>query len=513
MRPTPASIATSTTDGAPVSRRRASRGRTWARGGRVAEYEAVIGLEVHAQLLTGSKLFCGCSTEYGAAPNTHVCPVCLGLPGSLPVLNAHALALAVRAALAVDCDVQRESVFARKNYFYPDLPKGYQISQYEQPFCKSGHLDIEVDGEKKRVGITRIHMEEDAGKNVHGVGGDSVVNLNRAGVPLIEIVSEPDLRTSAEAAQYMRALREVLMSLGVNDGNLEEGSFRCDANVSIRPRGSDRFGTRTELKNLNSFRFVQKAIDTEIARHAAVVDAGGTIEQETRSYDPAKGTTATLRSKEDAHDYRYFPEPDLPPLVIDPEFVERQRRFVGELPAHRRRRYVAELGLTEQDAATLTSHPEFARFFEATLDALGGGEHLAKKAANWVQTEVLRGAKAHGLSADFPVTAAQLAELVKLVEAGDISGKQAKEVYAAVEGTTESPAAVVEARGMKVVSDEGALAPMCRSVLDANPKQVEQYRSGKTGVLGFFVGQVMKQSKGSANPKLVSEILKKLLES
>jgi aspartyl-tRNA(Asn)/glutamyl-tRNA(Gln) amidotransferase subunit B len=472
----------------------------------MTDYEPVIGLEVHAQLLTRTKLFCGCSTNFGAPPNTNVCPVCLGLPGSLPVLNADAVAMAVRAAVALGCSIEAKSIFARKNYFYPDLPKGYQISQYEEPFSRHGSLELELDGEKKRVGITRVHMEEDAGKNVHGVGGDSLVDLNRAGVPLVEIVGEPDLRSSAEAAAYLRALRDVLVFIGVNDGNLEEGSFRCDANVSIRPRGTQKFGTRCEIKNINSFRFVQRAIDAEIARQTAILDAGGRIQQETRSFDPDTGQTKTLRSKEDAHDYRYFPEPDLPPLALDAAFVGQQKSNLPELPAAMRRRFVEELKLPPAAALTLTGHPGYARFFTAACAGFGD----PVKVANWVVNEVLRGAKSHGLEATFSVTPGQVAELLTLVEAGDISGKQAKEVYAAIEGTERSPRAFVDERGMRVVSDEGALRAVCERVLAAHPDQVATIRAGKKGVLGFLVGQVMKETKGSANPKLVSSLLEKL---
>jgi aspartyl-tRNA(Asn)/glutamyl-tRNA(Gln) amidotransferase subunit B len=472
----------------------------------MTDYEPVIGLEVHAQLLTRTKLFCGCSTNFGAPPNSNVCPVCLGLPGSLPVLNGEAVAMAVRAALALGCTIEANSIFARKNYFYPDLPKGYQISQYEEPFSRHGSLELELDGVTKKVGITRVHMEEDAGKNVHGVGGDSLVDLNRAGVPLVEIVGEPDLRSSAEAAAYLRALRDVLVFIGVNDGNLEEGSFRCDANVSLRPRGTEKFGTRCEIKNINSFRFVQRAIDAEIARQTAILDAGGKITQETRSFDPDTSRTKTLRSKEDAHDYRYFPEPDLPPLALDAAFVGAQKSALPELPAAMRRRLVEELKLPPAAALTLTGHPGYARFFAETC--AGFGEPI--KVANWIVNEVLRGAKAHGLEATFSVTPAQVAELLALVEAGDISGKQAKEVYAAIEGSDRSPRAVVDERGMRVVSDAGAITAVCERVLAAHPEQVASIRAGKKGVLGFLVGQVMKETKGSANPKLVSSLLEKL---
>lgn len=473
----------------------------------MTEYEPVIGLEIHAQLLTQSKLFCGCSTRFGNEPNSNVCAVCLGLPGALPVLNGEALALAVRAALALRCTINERSTFARKQYFYPDLPKGYQISQYDEPFSSSGRLEIEVDGERREVGITRVHMEEDAGKSTHGVGGDSVVDLNRAGVPLAEIVGDPDLRSSAEASAYMKAVRDVLVFNGVNDGNLEEGSLRCDVNVSIRPKGSKELGTRVELKNINSFRFVQKAIESEVARQEAVLDGGGKIVQETRSFDPDTSKTATLRSKEEAHDYRYFPEPDLPPLVIDAASIDEQKRRCSKLPSELRREYEA-LGLGTQAAATLTQHPAYVRFFdEARADV-----DQPKRLANWILTEVLRDAKVHGIEAEIPVSPKQVAQLLRLVEAGDISGKQAKEVHAAMVGTDRLPDEIVEERGLRVVSDAGELEAVCRSVIDAHPEQAQVFRGGKKGVLGFFVGKVMKETGGSANPKMVSQLLSKLLE-
>lgn len=473
----------------------------------MTDYEPVIGLEVHAQLLTKSKLFCGCSTNFGAPPNTNVCPVCLGLPGSLPVLNEEAASMAVRAALALGCTIHARSIFARKNYFYPDLPKGYQISQYEEPFSTKGSLEIEVDGVSRRVGITRVHMEEDAGKNVHGVGGDSLVDLNRAGVPLIEIVGDPDLRSSAEAAAYLRALRDVLVFVGVNDGNLEEGSFRCDANVSIRPRGSQKLGTRCELKNINSFRFVQRAIDVEIARQTAILDAGGAITQETRSFDPDTGRTATLRSKEEAHDYRYFPEPDLPPISLSEAFVGAARQKLGELPQQARARFTSELGLPLATAQTLTQHPGYVRFFDATRSVFPE----PVKVANWIVNEVLRGAKVHGLQATFSVTPAQVGELLAAVEAGEISGKQAKEVFSLIEGSDRSPRAVIEERGMRVVSDSSTLTAVVEAVIAKFPDQVASIRAGKKSVSGFLVGQIMKETKGSANPKLVNELLDKLI--
>jgi len=471
------------------------------------EYEPVIGLEVHSQLLTKSKLFCSCSTNFGGAPNTNVCPVCLGLPGSLPVLNREAVTMAVQAGLALNCTIHEKSIFARKNYFYPDLPKGYQISQFEEPIATKGYLDIELDGVVKRVGVTRAHMEEDAGKNLHGVGGDSLVDLNRAGTPLVEIVGEPDLRSSAEAAAYMRALRDILVFIGVNDGNLEEGSFRCDANVSIRPKGTEKFGTRCELKNINSFKFVQRAIDAEIVRQTAILDAGGTVRQETRSFDPDTGQTQTLRSKEEAHDYRYFPEPDLPPLRVEAAFIEDARARLNELPQAVRKRWLAELGLTPATALTLTQHPEYVRFFEAVTKAF----KQPVKAANFVANDVLRGAKTHGLSATFTVTPAQVAELLMLVDSGEISGKQAKDVFAALEGTDRSPRAIVDERGLRVVSDSAALETLCQQLILKFPSQAASMRGGKKGLMGFFVGQAMKETGGSANPKLVNDLFEKLL--
>ena len=469
-------------------------------------WEAVIGLEVHAQLLTRTKAFCGCSTAYGAPPNTQVCPVCLGLPGALPVLNAEAVGMAVRTALALSCTIKPHSRFARKNYFYPDLPKGYQISQYDEPFSERGHLVIEGEGGERRIGITRVHMEEDAGKNVHGASV-SVVDLNRAGVPLVEIVGEPDLRSAAEAAEYLRVLRDVLVFIGVNDGNLEEGSFRCDANVSIRPAGAKELGTRVELKNINSFRFVERAIAHEINRQAALVEGGGRVVQETRGWKEGEGTSYSLRSKEEAQDYRYFPDPDLPPLVLDATFVDEVRASVPELPRDKRDRFVREMGLTPQAAGVLTGHPRVAAFFEEAATLHG----QPARVANFVQSEVLRDVTTHGLAATIPVTARQVASLLRLVDAGTISGKQAKEVYAKIVGSDRSPEDVVAELGMQQVSDASAIEDVCRRVVEQNPKQAEQLRAGKTALLGFFVGQVMKETKGSANPKLVNDVLRRLL--
>jgi len=462
----------------------------------------VIGLEVHAQLRTRTKAFCGCPTSFGASPNTHVCPVCLGLPGALPVLGAEAVALAVSAALALGCRVATTSIFARKNYFYPDLPKGYQITQFDRPLASGGALVIDVGQGARAIGITRVHMEEDAGKNLHGVGGQSLVDLNRAGTPLIEIVSEPELRSAAEARDYLERLHEILMFIGVNDGNLEEGSFRCDANVSVRRLG-EPLGVRVELKNINSFRFVEEAIDGEIERQVRSLERGEPVRRQTRGYNAERRETYLLREKEGEDEYRYFPEPDLPALVLDEAFLAERSASLPELPESLRRRLSHELGVRDDALRVLTSHPAIAAYFEA---AASGSPH-AIKIANLIQTEVLRGTRTHGLDAAFPVTPRQVAELVDLVESGAISGKQAKVVYAELVGREVSPRAVVEALGLSVLSDAGALRTLAAELVAANPKQAEQYRSGKTGVLGFFVGQLMKATGGSADPKLASELL------
>ncbi|MEZ4224889.1 MAG: Asp-tRNA(Asn)/Glu-tRNA(Gln) amidotransferase subunit GatB [Polyangiaceae bacterium] len=474
-----------------------------------ARYTPTIGLEIHAQLSTATKLFCGCSAEFGAKPNRNVCPVCLGLPGALPALNAAAVRLALRVGVALGCQIRERSVFARKNYFYADLPKGYQISQYAEPICEHGHVEVDLDGRSKRVNITRVHMEEDAGKSVHGVGDKSWVDLNRAGVPLVEIVSEPEIESAAEAAAYMKTVRDILVFCDVNDGNLEQGSLRCDANVSVREEGATELGTRTELKNLNSFRFLSRAIELEIARQVAIVSSGGRVVQETRSFDPEQNVTRTLRSKEDAHDYRYFPDPDLLPLAVDSQWIAEEAQRVGELPLARRQRYESELGLSGQAALVLTQHPKTVELFEAAR-ALGAD---AIKLANWITSEAMKNAQIHGRDAVFSVNAAQLAELVGLVQEGRISGKQAKEVFAAMEHGARMPSEIVKERGMERVSNEAELLPICQQLVAEHPKQVEQIRDGKKGMLGFFVGQVMKRTGGAADPRVVSELLTRLIES
>lgn len=471
-------------------------------------YQAVIGLEVHVQLKTNTKIFCGCSTQFGSAPNSQTCPVCLGMPGALPVLNKKVVEFAIKAGLATNCRIAPRSVFARKNYFYPDLPKGYQISQYELPICEHGHLDIDGEGWEKRIGITRIHMEEDAGKLVHsdipGLGSGSGVDLNRACTPLLEIVSEPDIRTADEAVAYLKKLHQIVVYLGICDGNMEEGSFRCDANVSVMPVGSTTFGTRTETKNVNSFRFVKQAIEHEIERQIEVIEDGGKIVQETRLFDPNTGETRSMRGKEDAHDYRYFPDPDLVPLVISNDWIEDTRLGLPELPEAKIARYQAELGLTAYDADVLSATRELAEYFEAVVVAGAS----AKTAANWIMGEVSRRLNDNGLAiAACPVIPALLADLLALIEKGTISGKIAKTVFDAMWQTGKTPAAIVEEQGLVQVSDTGEIERVIDEIMAANMGQVEEYRGGKEKVFGFFVGQVMRASKGKANPAVVNDLL------
>ncbi|GIV55193.1 MAG: aspartyl/glutamyl-tRNA(Asn/Gln) amidotransferase subunit B [Candidatus Kapaibacterium sp.] len=480
------------------------------------DYEAVIGLEVHAQLRTATKAFCRCSTQYGAAPNTNVCPVCLGHPGALPVLNRAVVEMTLRMGLATGCQIRPRSRFARKNYFYPDLPKGYQISQYDDPICYAGALEIELeDGSTKRIGITRIHMEEDAGKSIHDMDIETLVDLNRCGVPLIEIVSEPDIRSPREAVLYVQAIRQIVMYLGICDGNMEEGSLRCDANVSVRPRGASTFGTKTEVKNLNSFRNIEKALAYEIERHIAVLERGGTIEQETRMWDAAAQRTRPMRTKEFAHDYRYFPEPDLVPVVVSAEWIERVRSELPELPLARKRRLQQQYGLPAYDAGVLVAERPIADYFERTCQHLiEPSPERFKLVSNWIMTEVLRvlGERKIGIE-DFPIGAEHLAELVELQAAQTISSRIAKELFAELLVQPSSPKALVAERGMVQVSDTALIEQLVERALSENPDTIAKWRSGKTNVLGFLVGQVMKYSDGKANPALVRQLLLERLGS
>jgi aspartyl-tRNA(Asn)/glutamyl-tRNA(Gln) amidotransferase subunit B len=468
-------------------------------------YEAVIGLEVHTHLMTKSKLFCGCSTTFGAEPNQNVCPVCMGMPGVLPVLNEYAVELAVRVGLAAHSEIAPRSIFDRKSYFYPDLPKGYQISQYETPVCKGGYIEIPgPGGEPKRIRLVRIHLEEDAGKNIHEPAA-SLVDFNRSGVPLVEIVSEPDLRSSADAGAYLHQLRDILKYTGASDGRMEEGSFRCDVNVSVRKRGASEFGVKVEVKNLNSFRFVEKAIDYEIARQIEVVEAGGRVLQETHLWDPEREQTRPMRSKEYANDYRYFPEPDLPPIVIPAATIAVIRRAMPELPAARRARYVGEYGLSDYDAGVLIAERDFADYFEAMLPGLTN----PKSAANWVMTEVLRAVNESGKPvAEAVPPAIESGALLRMVEAQKISLNAAKTAFAAMCKSGKSADATVAELGLAQVSDESAIATACDKVLGAEPDKVAEYRGGRDKLFGFFVGQVMKAMGGRANPKVINEILK-----
>jgi aspartyl-tRNA(Asn)/glutamyl-tRNA(Gln) amidotransferase subunit B len=478
----------------------------------MAKYETVIGLEVHAQLLTKTKIFCGCSTRFGDAPNVNTCPVCLGLPGTLPVLNKRAVELGMQAALALNCTVHEHSRFARKNYFYPDLPKGYQISQYELPLATGGYLEIEVGGSKKRIGITRLHLEEDAAKNLHEGFKDSAtkgyVDYNRCGSPLSEIVSEPDMRTPEEAYAYLTTLRQILLYTGVSDCNMEEGSLRCDANVSVRLRGAAQFGTKVEVKNLNSFRFLQKALEYEIERHISVIEAGGKIFQETRLWNQAENYTVPMRSKEKAHDYRYFPEPDLLPVHVSAAWRDAVKSALPELPEAKRVRFVGSYGITAYDAEVLTGSQELADYFEATVKAGAPG----KTAANWMQTELLRRLNDSGneISAS-PVSALGLAELIQLVETGKITGAVGKKVFAKMFETGRGAAETVQAEGLGAQVSNDSIEQIAREIIAKNPENVAKFKSGNEGVFKFFVGQVIKATRGQANPQAVNEILRKLL--
>lgn len=472
-------------------------------------WEAVIGLEVHCQLQTREKLFCGCPTAYGAPVNQNTCPICLGMPGVLPVLNDEAVELAVRVGAALGCEIRETSVFSRKHYFYPDLPKGYQITQYDRPLLEYGHLDVVVgEGGAKRVGIRRIHMEEDAGKSIHDDGPGTLIDLNRAGVPLVEIVTDPDLHSADEAVAYLKALHAIVRYTEVCDGNMEEGSFRCDANVSVRRTGDPALGIRTEMKNLNTFRGVQRAIEYEIQRQVEVLEGGGAVEQETRLWDDAAGRSRTMRTKEDAHDYRYFPEPDLPPLVVGAARIERIRAALPELPAARRARFVDILGLSDYDAGVLVADRALANYFEAAVAA-----HPAdpKAICNWVTSELLARVPAEAVG-DSPVPPAQLGRLVALIADGTISGRIAKQVFEAMMAGEGDPDAIIEAKGLQQVTDTGAIEAAVRGVLADSPSQVAQYRAGKTKVVGYFVGQVMKATRGAANPQMTRELLMRILD-
>src|SRR5712664_1573806 len=487
-------------------------------------WETIIGLEIHAQLSTESKIFCGCSTRFGDEPNANTCPVCLGLPGALPVLNRRVIELGARAALSLGLHINHKSIFARKNYFYPDLPKGYQISQYDQPFSANGQLEImtaerdeaghPVEWRPKQITITRLHLEEDAGKNVHeglpDIDRYSYIDLNRAGTPLAEIVTEPDFRSSWQAYDYVNHVRRALQWVGASDADMEKGNLRCEANVSVRRKGETAFGTKVELKNLNSVRFMQKAIEFEVERHIKTLEEGGRLVQETRLWDDRLSETRVMRSKEEAHDYRYFPEPDLPPLVVTKEFIDGVHSSLPELPGPRAKRFAEQYGLSYSDASQLTADRSLADYYESAVAASGGN---ARATANWIRSELLRELESAGLTAEkSPIPATELGSLVRMIDEGKISGKQGKDVLVEMFATGKDAAAIVEERGLVQVSDTGAIDQVIDEVIAANPNQLEQYRAGKETLFGFFVGQVMKVSKGKANPKIVNERLREKLK-
>ncbi|RUM48325.1 MAG: Asp-tRNA(Asn)/Glu-tRNA(Gln) amidotransferase GatCAB subunit B [Hydrogenothermus sp.] len=472
------------------------------------EFDVVIGLETHVQMSTNTKCFCSCKVEFGAEPNTNVCPVCLALPGSLPVLNEKALEYAIKASLALNCTVHELSVFARKNYFYPDLPKGYQISQYDKPLATDGYIDIKVDGKIERIRIHRLHMEEDAGKTIHE-GKYSYVDLNRAGTPLMEIVTEPDITSAVGARLYLEKLRNIMRYIGVSDADMEKGQLRCDVNISLKPKGSEKLGTKVEIKNINSFRFVQKAIEYEIERQAKILRKGGEIVQETRLFDPSSGKTYTMRTKEEAHDYRYFPDPDLIPVRLTREQIEKIKQTLPELPDEKAERYIKDYKLTEYDADVLVADKDRALFFE---EAVKNYDKSPKAIANWIINELLGRLNEESLDiTESPVKPNHIAELVKLIDEGTISTKIAKEVFDEVFKTQKSPVQIVEEKGLKQVSDEGEIRKIVEEVLANHPAEVEKYKAGNQKLIGFFVGQVMKATKGKANPKLVNKILAELL--
>jgi aspartyl-tRNA(Asn)/glutamyl-tRNA(Gln) amidotransferase subunit B len=478
----------------------------------LAKYETVIGLEVHVQLLTNTKIFCACANRFGDAPNTNVCPVCLGLPGTLPILNKRAVELAMRASLALNCTVHEHSRFARKNYFYPDLPKGYQISQYELPLATKGWIEIDHDGAKKRIGITRLHLEEDAAKNLHEGFSESAtkayIDYNRCGTPLSEIVSEPDMRAPEEAYAYLTTLRQIMLYTGISDCNMEEGSLRCDANVSVCPRGAKEFGTKVEVKNLNSFRFLQKAIEFEVERQIGVLESGGRIAQETRLWNQDESCTVSMRSKEKAHDYRYFPEPDLLPVHVSDAWREEVHRLLPELPEAKRTRFISAHGLSPYDAGVLTASQSLADYFESVVKSDVG----AKTAANWIQTELLRRLNDSGKEIDAsPVSPAALAELLKLIESGQITGSIGKKIFATMFETGRSANEIVAAEGLGAKVDDSALEQAAREIIEKNPDNVAKFKSGNEGVFKFFVGQVMRATRGQANPQVVNDVLRKLL--